>query len=292
MDFSEYQRRAAETDVVEGGSEQALIVPLLGLAGEVGSLLAEYKKRLRDGESHTDFKARVAEDIGDLLWYSSNVASKFDLNLEDIAEQNLKKTFERWGTQLPARQRPYRLFDDHYPDHEQLPRRFLVKFAETTEPQGRVRVRTAIDGEQVGDEITDNAYVDDGYRFHDVLHLSNVAILGWSPTMRALLKRKRKSNPTADEVEDGGRAIVIDEALCSIVFEYARRHNFLDGITRIDDSLLRSIKVMTDSLEVRERTPHDWEQAVLSGFEAWRHIRKNHGGLLEADMTGRELRIL
>ena len=48
-------------------------------------------------------------------------------------------------------------------------------------------------GEKIGDELTDNAYKDDGYRFHDVFHSAYVAILGWSPVIRKLLKRKRKS---------------------------------------------------------------------------------------------------
>jgi len=73
-------------------------------------------------------------------------------------------------------------------------------------------------GEKIGDELTDNAYKDDGYRFHDVFHSAYVAILGWSPVIRKLLKRKRKRKPRVDEVEDGGRAGVIDEAISAIVF--------------------------------------------------------------------------
>ena len=62
-------------------SQGALIVPMLGLAGETGQLLSEYKKHLRDGEAHRLFKERVSEELGDLLWYIANVASKFDLTL-------------------------------------------------------------------------------------------------------------------------------------------------------------------------------------------------------------------
>jgi hypothetical protein len=35
----------------------------------------------------------------------------------------------------------------------------------------------------------------DAYRFHDAIHLGFMAVLGWSPTMRALLRLKRKSSP-------------------------------------------------------------------------------------------------
>jgi len=37
---------------------------LLGLAGEAGGLLSEYKKFLRDGSAHKLFKQRVGEELG------------------------------------------------------------------------------------------------------------------------------------------------------------------------------------------------------------------------------------
>jgi hypothetical protein len=81
MDFDSYQKKALETDRVpaRGGSDAlSLIVPMLGLAGETGQLLSEYKKHLRDGEAHRLFKARVSEELGDLLWYIANVARGSD----------------------------------------------------------------------------------------------------------------------------------------------------------------------------------------------------------------------
>ena len=76
-----------------------LIVPMLGLAGETGQLLSEYKKHLRDGEAHRLFKERVSEELGDLLWYIANVASKFELTLDEIAAANLAKVKARWATE-------------------------------------------------------------------------------------------------------------------------------------------------------------------------------------------------
>jgi len=49
--------------------------------------------------------------------------------------------------------------------------------------------------------------------------------------LRKLLGRKRRSVPKVDEVEDGGRAWVIDEAIAAAVYEYAERHGFLEGAT-------------------------------------------------------------
>ena len=81
MDFRTYQERASEDRPQPRTDEKAMMIPLLGLAGEAGELLGEYKKYLRDGESHKLFKERFAEEVGDLLWYLANVATKFGLDL-------------------------------------------------------------------------------------------------------------------------------------------------------------------------------------------------------------------
>ena len=66
------------------------------LAGEAGELLNEYKKKLRDGDAHEHFTDRVAEELGDILWYLAATATKFGLDLDDIAERNIRKTQARW----------------------------------------------------------------------------------------------------------------------------------------------------------------------------------------------------
>ena len=66
-------------------------------------------------------------------------------------------------------------------------------------------------------------------RFHDVFHLANAAILHWSPVFRALIRQKRKSDPKIDEVEDGGRATVVEEGLTAWIFSYAKGLNFFEG---------------------------------------------------------------
>jgi hypothetical protein len=43
MTFEEYQREASKTDAVTEG-DASEVIPLLGLSGEVGELVSEYKK--------------------------------------------------------------------------------------------------------------------------------------------------------------------------------------------------------------------------------------------------------
>lgn len=285
MDFNSYQEEALRTDRVPAhDDDSSLIVPMLGLSGETGQLLSEYKKHLRDGEAHRLFKERVSEELGDLLWYISNVASKFDLSLSDIAAANLVKVKHRWATE---RREPL-VFDDALPEAERLPRRLHVELIDV-EGDTRQHVQILVDGMQFGAELTDNAYDPDGYRFHDVFHFAFAAVLGWSPITRGLLRRKRKSRPLLDEVEDGGRAGVIEEGVVALAFDYARRHHFLDGVAAIDSQLLRTIKDMTSHLEVRQCTTGEWEQAILQGFEVWRAVLAARGGRIAIDLDARSI---
>ena len=288
MDLDRYQEEALRTDRVparDGGADDlSLIVPMLGLAGETGQLLSEYKKHLRDGEAHRLFKERVSEELGDLLWYVANVASKFDLTLDEIAAANLVKVKARW---VGERTEPL-CFDATLPEGERLPRRIEVELIDV-EGGDRQCVRVLINGKPFGAELTDNAYDPDGYRFHDVFHFAYAAVLGWSPITRALLRRKRKSRPLVDEVEDGGRAAVIEEGIAALAFDYARRHHMLAGVSALDFQLLRTIKDMTSHLEVKQCTTGEWEQAILQGFKVWRAVLTTHGGRVAVDLDQRRI---
>ena len=283
MELNRYQHLANQTDQQPGtgvveDDPGSIMVPLLGMAGEVGELLGEHKKWLRDGDSYKLFPERVKEELGDLLWYLSNVATKHGLTLEEVAEFNLNKTGRRWQFAV-AGEGQTRLFDEDFPLSERLPRQMDIAIEE----ESGIAI-TTIDGAKYGNPLTDNRYDDDGYRFHDICHLSYASILGWSPTLRALLRRKRKSDPKIDEVEDGGRAIVIEEGISAMVFSYAERRNFLEGAEGVDYDLLRTIKEMTSHLEVSARTEGEWERAIMTGFDIWRQVKAQGKGRIHADL--------
>jgi hypothetical protein len=269
------------------------------MGGEVGSLLAEYKKWMRDGPAHVLFSAQIAEELGDILWYLANAATKFDLDLDAIAAQNLTKTRDRWP---PDGSEPvYRLLDADYPEAEQLPRRFKAAIREEPGSGGKARIVLTIDGESAGDPLQDNSHDPDGYRFHDVFHLAHAAKLGWSPVLRGkLLKRKgqvpedrkRRSNEEINEVEDGGRAIVIDEAVVAYVWGYARSHQFLAGVTTVDYRVLKTVKDLTGGLEVAVRSGHQWEEAILAGYDVWRQVNERRQGVIEVDLEARRIEVV
>ncbi len=287
MDMDDYQRTAQSTDQRPGSTSEAFIVPLLGLAGETGALLTEYKKLIRDGSEYSRFTTQLKEELGDVLWYTANLATKFGLSLQEIAEANLAKTQDRWKEQEPARRRAF--FDDDFPSREQLPRSFAVRF-EHQMLDGRRKLVVTRDGIQVGDPLTDNAHEDDGYRYHDAYHYTFASVLAWSPVTRRNLQCKRRSRPDIDEVEDGGRGRVVEEGVAALAYTYASQHEFFATSQRIDGDLLKTIKLLTHKTEVRERSANDWENAIIMGSRMFALLRENEGGVLDCSLIQRQIR--
>lgn len=281
MHFTEYQDQAmltsrtaarlSSTDV-----KRELEIYLLGLAGEAGSVASEYKKRLRDGQAHSRWHPRMSEELGDVLWYLTAIADSVGLELEDVATGNLAKTRARWLTS------PVAPLDTDFPDDQRLPRAGEYHFRPTTH-DGRPAVELWFEGMQRGNLLTDATADADGYRFHDIFHLSYAALLGWSPVTRKLLGRKRRSNQAVDENEDGGRAIVIEEGIAALTFAYAAQHEYLDGVTRLDQRLLETITMLASVTEAKVRTTGDWETAILAGFTCFRQLLRHNGGSARFD---------
>jgi hypothetical protein len=205
---------------------------------------------------------------------------------EPIAERNLAKCERRWGPLLERQP-----FDADYPENEQFPRRFLIDFATTHDKDERPVVRVFYKGEPFGDPLTDNSDVPDGYGFHDAIHLSFTAVLGWSPLTRKLLKAKRKSNPKVDEVQDGARALYTEEGLSTFIFAYAKNYNWLEGKSSVSSELLAAIRNMTSNLEVGCCTEGEWERAIVQGFAVWREIKKRGSGTLVVNLDDRTITV-
>jgi NTP pyrophosphatase (non-canonical NTP hydrolase) len=289
MDLNDFQREANRTDQRPGNEEGALLFPVIGLSSEIGSLVRHVKKRLRDGDAHELFSDEMAEELGDVLWYVANLAEKLGLDLDEVARRNLRKVAGRWP--MSGETLPLLLPDADFPEGERLPRQTSVTFTESEE-DGRLRVRLyGPDGQKLGDPLTDNAYDDDGYRFHDVFHLTYAALLGWSPITRFFFSVKRDSDPKVREVEDGGRASVIEEAVSAFVFDYARDAHYLEGVEHLDFSLLSTIGRLVSRLEVRDRSAYEWERAILRSFEVWRPLHRSRGGTVHLDLQARTIEL-
>ncbi len=292
MHFADYQTQANTTDQMPLTHEdiKALMLPLLGLAGETGSLLTHYKRYLRDGEGYGFFRQRISEELGDILWNVANIATKTNLNLEEVAERNLAKIRDRWMEQS-ADTPGSKLFDENFPEGERFPRQFQIDVKTEPGRLGKQRAWLYYDNRPFGNELSDNADEEDGYRLHDVFHLAFLAILGWSPVLRGkdFFNCKRKSDPDVDEIQDGGRAAVIDEAIAALIFVEAKKNGFYERVNTVEYNVLRTIKELTAHLEVSRCTGRQWETAILEAFRVWRALKTHKRGQIVGDLKARSI---
>jgi NTP pyrophosphatase (non-canonical NTP hydrolase) len=374
-----YQNFAICADKTKLAGKERLNFLLLGLFGEVGSLLSELKKKQRDKNAYFAYDQSAQEETGDALWYLTNVASHLDISLAELAAgvtadgrsvcstnpniqrfvdlerqddlvrepassdhversllrlaaragrlvhranapdmevvaselrvdlahvfaalvssagdahisleraalANMDKSYGRW----PKTKAMGPLFDDGLDTDEKLPRHLEVTFRERTINEKKY-VFQSVHGINLGDRLTDNSAAEDDYRFHDVFHLAYAAILGWSPVLRALLKVKRKSQPSIDEEQDGARAIIAEEGISNWIFSHGLRHRSFVDVDSLDFSLLKTIREMVKGYEVEVRPLWMWEHAILEGFRMFREVRHHKGGVVTIDLNERKI---
>lgn len=276
MTFSEYQAIVKKTD-----ERKKFIVSLLGLVGEIGDLHSMIKKLIIQKDSPA-FRAEMREEFGDILWYLTSLAALYEISLQEIAEANAKKAESLYslGTKVE--------FDRQYPEDERLPRKFTVTFYEKPLDKS-IYVKISVNGVVVGDALTDNSHIDDGYRYHDVFHLAYAAVLGWSPVVRSLLSCKRKSVPQIDEVEDGARARIVEEAVSIFIFNHAAERNWYRDTSSVDIGLLKTLIRMVSGLEVKACTAKQWQSAIVQGYKAFYELKSNRGGTVLVDLDRQKL---
>lgn len=176
-------------------------------------------------------------------------------------------------------------FDEDFLEEEQLPEHFEIVITQRKSGQCYLQWR----GVFVGDPLTDNILDPDGYRFHDVFHFAHAAILHWSPTFRSLIKQKRKSDKEYDEAQDGGRAIVVEEGLTAWIFSRAKELDLFEGQDRISFDILKVVQQFVRGYEVEACPLKLWEYAILRGYEVFRKVREENGGVVIGDRKTRTL---
>jgi len=96
MNFKEYQEESRKTAIYPKAGEN-YVYPTLGLAGEAGEVAEKIKKAIRDKDGVVDDerKEELKKELGDVLWYVSQIASELNLSLNEIAEKNIEKLYNR-----------------------------------------------------------------------------------------------------------------------------------------------------------------------------------------------------
>lgn len=353
-----YREKIALTDKLPKNDLRPV---LLGLFGEVGSIMTTAKKRHREQKAFADtgYQHAAEEEFGDTLWYFTALCRRLGFKVEDILSEgenvkgrsktqaahlmitpsgmaSLENTLFKLGESaasmlevndsrenaavlIRAFARCYEkalesaemrldqvvakntdkvcgrfldpepsclpTFDEKFMEEERLPQHFEIKI--TQRKSGRCYLQ--MNNVFVGEPLTDNIADPDGYRFHDVFHFAHAAILHWSPTFRALIKQKRKSVPTVDETQDGGRAIVVEEGLTAWIFVRAKELNFFEGQNKVSFDLLKGVSQFVRGYEVEACPLKLWEQAILQGYEVFRQVRDKKGGIVVGNRSKRTI---
>ncbi|MFB6145112.1 MAG: nucleoside triphosphate pyrophosphohydrolase family protein [Candidatus Nanohaloarchaea archaeon] len=90
MEFNHYQDRTEETAIYP--EDDAVNYLALGLNGEAGEVAEKIKKSIRDDKELGD---DMKKELGDVLWYLARLADELGFELDDVAENNLDKLFDR-----------------------------------------------------------------------------------------------------------------------------------------------------------------------------------------------------
>lgn len=207
------------------------------------------------------------------------------LSFADVVHANMRKAC---GAFLAPRIENLVDFDREFGPEEQLPRSFRIRINQRSSGKSYLQWN----GVFIGDPLTDNIGDKDGYRFHDVFHFANAAILHWSPVMRALIKHKRKSKGKFDEEQDSGRAIVVEEGLTAWIFSRAKELNYFEGQTRVSLGILKTIQEFVAGYEVEQCPLKLWEDAILQGYTVFRQLKAAEGGFIVGDREARTLRFV
>lgn len=299
MELREFAARASETDRTTD-PDRGLQIVLHGIAGEAGSVVSEAKKWFREGSPPVGLAGRVEEELGDLLWYIAAAANRLSLDLDAVADKSLKKAALNFAAELP----PPSTYDVGWPDSQRLPRQMSVRFVEDDsgsvpvvrmEPLGELaeRVKAQRERKQLGDPLDDNLAIDDGYRYHDLIHLAHAAALGWSPVLRRLMGAKRKAGDgETDRIQDGARAAAIEEGLAAFVFNFLEPDDFEATDDLLGWDLIKHVRRTVRGLEVEDQPPVAWKHTYRQAFDAFRVLRDARGGVVELDLDARTLEVV
>lgn len=95
LTLNEYQIEATTTAIFP--ENIGLMYLTLGLVGEAGEVAEKVKKVLRDkaGELSEVDRYQLAGELGDVLWYLSQLAKELGFDLDTVALANLDKLQDR-----------------------------------------------------------------------------------------------------------------------------------------------------------------------------------------------------
>ena len=78
----DFQEQVVRTD--RRPNKDKTRVAVMGVFGELGSLMSEFKKRAREGPGYQSFSSSLVEEAGDLLWYFTALGLDLGFTLDEL----------------------------------------------------------------------------------------------------------------------------------------------------------------------------------------------------------------
>jgi NTP pyrophosphatase (non-canonical NTP hydrolase) len=96
MNFDKYQKFAKKTSATAKSdpTTTSLMVSVLGLIGESAEVSEHIKKHF--GHGHELCKTKMIDELGDVLWYISDICTQLKIDLGIVAELNIEKLQKRY----------------------------------------------------------------------------------------------------------------------------------------------------------------------------------------------------
>ena len=98
MDFSEYQEEASKTIPSKLSEDEIVNNAIYGLVGELGELVDIVKKvKFQDHPMTIEVVNHLRSELGDVLWYLSELSTGLGFPLQEVAQTNIYKLRKRYG---------------------------------------------------------------------------------------------------------------------------------------------------------------------------------------------------
>ncbi len=93
--FAAYQQAARKTAFCP--KDHKITYATMGLAGEAGELANKVKKLMRGDTNRDELLAGIKAEMGDILWYLAALADDLDVDLGQVADENITKLQDRFA---------------------------------------------------------------------------------------------------------------------------------------------------------------------------------------------------
>lgn len=94
-EFADYSKPViVHVDKIE---DVPFVYPALGLAEEAGEVSGKFAKIVRDnnGKITDEKRAEIIKELGDVMWFVSELSTLLNVSLEDVMQNNIDKLTSR-----------------------------------------------------------------------------------------------------------------------------------------------------------------------------------------------------